>query len=540
MKNRITNFVTLALVTLVIAAATTVAQAQIYTDLHDFNCTTEGCSPQNPAILAQGTDGNIYGTMYLGGTYNYGTVFQATPGGSVTILYTFDGNLGNGVNSRSGLTLGTDEYFYGTTVNGGLGHGTIFKITSVGQIRTLYSFTGFRDTFPYDGGTPFAPPIQGTSGDHYGVTMDGTAYRITAAGKFTSLSHVIPTDSPVPVLQATNSRFYGVNFQSTGTVFDFVNSTTIAPTIVHTFASVEGIDPNGPLVQSTDGNFYGTTTTLGPLGSASGTAFKMTTKGALTPLHAFDRNKKLNEGYSPMAGLVRATDGNFYGSTQSGGGSCDCGVLFELMSTGTYNVLHVFDGKHGAYPQSTLLQHTNGKMYGLAGGSDYLTSGVLYSLDVGLAPFAKLMTTQGKAGQVVEILGQKFTGTSSVMFGRGSASFNIVSDNYITATVPTAGTTGYVNMTTPSGTLTSSQTFKVLPSIITFSPTSGPVDTQVTIKGSGFIGATKVTFGGVKAVSYTVDSGTQITATVPTGAITGKIGVTTPGGSASRGPFTVI
>lgn len=87
--------------------------------------------------------------------------------------------------------------------------------------------------------------------------------------------------------------------------------------------------------------------------------------------------------------------------------------------------------------------------------------------------------------------------------------------------------------------LTSSQAFKVLPAITSFTPTIGPVGRKVTITGSGFIGATKVTFGGVKAISFTVSSGTQITATVPTGAKTGNIAVTTPGGTGSKGIFTV-
>jgi len=105
--------------------------------------------------------------------------------------------------------------------------------------------------------------------------------------------------------------------------------------------------------------------------------------------------------------------------------------------------------------------------------------------------------------------------------------------------VGASGTTGHVTVTTPSHTLTSSQAFKVLPAITSFTPTSGPVGRKVTIIGSGFIGATKVTFGGVKAISFTVNSGTQITATVPTGAKTGNIAVTTPGGIGIKGIFTV-
>jgi hypothetical protein len=176
----------------------------------------------------------------------------------------------------------------------------------------------------------------------------------------------------------------------------------------------------------------------------------------------------------------------------------------------------------------------------MAGEGGTYNGGVLYSLDVGLAPFVKLMTTQGNAGQIVQLLGQAFTGTTAVRFGTGSASFTVVSDTYMTAKVPATGTTGYVTVATPSGTLTSSQTFKVLPVITSFTPTNGPVGSKVTITGSGFIGATKVTFGGVNATTYTVNSGTQISATVPTGAKTGMIAVTTPEGTASsKATFTV-
>ena len=127
------------------------------------------------------------------------------------------------------------------------------------------------------------------------------------------------------------------------------------------------------------------------------------------------------------------------------------------------------------------------------------------------------------------------------MFGSGSAtSFAVVSDTYMTAIVPASGTTGTVTVTTPSGSLKSKQSFKVLPVISSFTPNSGPVGTQVKINGTGLTGATKVTFGGVKAAVFTVNSGTLVTATEPTGAVTGKIAITTAGGTgASKGTFTV-
>ena len=92
----------------------------------------------------------------------------------------------------------------------------------------------------------------------------------------------------------------------------------------------------------------------------------------------------------------------------------------------------------------------------------------------------------------------------------------------------------------PGGTLSSNITFRVTPVISSFSPTSGPVGTSVTITGQSFTGATSVSFGGIKATSFTVNSDSQITATVPTGARTGRIFVTTPSGTvSSAGTFTV-
>jgi len=115
----------------------------------------------------------------------------------------------------------------------------------------------------------------------------------------------------------------------------------------------------------------------------------------------------------------------------------------------------------------------------------------------------------------------------------------ILSDTYITATVPFPAKTGTVTVVTPGGTLTSNKKFRVTPQITGFSPPSGPVGTSVTITGESLTQTTRVTFGGVPA-TFTVNSDQQVTATVPTGAVTGKIAITTPGGSASSAKsFTV-
>ena len=203
----------------------------------------------------------------------------------------------------------------------------------------------------------------------------------------------------------------------------------------------------------------------------------------------------------------------------------------------------------GQLPYSTLYQHTNGVLYGATqlggtGDADPLCSpgncGVLYSLNIGAAPFASLLTTTGKVGKKIEILGQGFTGTTAVSFNGTAATYTVVSDTYLTATVPAGATPGPVTVTTPGGTLTSSKTFRVAPSITSFSPASGPVGTAVVITGESLTQTKSVSFGGVKAVSFTVNSDTQVTAIVPTGAVTGKIKIVTAGGtSTSGGTFTI-
>jgi hypothetical protein len=118
--------------------------------------------------------------------------------------------------------------------------------------------------------------------------------------------------------------------------------------------------------------------------------------------------------------------------------------------------------------------------------------------------------------------------------------FAVVSSSEITTAVPMGATTGKVKVTTPGSTLTSNVNLQVTPAISSFLPTSGPVGSTVLITGHSFTQATSVTFGGVKSISFTVNSDTQITATVSTGGNTGKVVVTTPGGTAtSSGTFTV-
>ena len=505
------------------------ASAQTYSDLFEFGGTPGGCCPQFPATLAQGQDGNLYGITSTGGMSNLGIVFQITPAGSFNIIYDFDGP--HGSTPIGGLVLGVDGDLYGTAEQGGAhGYGNIFKITTSGSLTVLYDFTGNAD-----GGYPVAPLVLATDGNFYGTSYPGAAFKISAKGVFKVIK-TIPTVSFGPLLQARDGYFYGVTqfggTFSAGTVYKVAGAKV---TTLYNFDGTHGSYPIGGLVQGSDGYLYGTTTAGGS--TNAGVIYKITTAGILTVLVNFDNVHTL-AGYQSYAGLVAGSDGNLYGATIWGGTFGD-GTIFQMTDEGGYTVLYNFDAPHGDGAYSTPFQHTSGKIFGMTERGGTPGKGGIYSLDDGVAPFASLVVTLGPVGKTVGILGQGFSGASSVKFNGTAASFKVVSDTYLTTKVP-SGETGIVSLTTPSGTLLSKQIFKVTPHITSVTPPSGKVGDAVTLAGAGLIQAATITVGGVKVDVFTVSSDKQVTFIVPTGAKTGKVVLTTPGGEAtSSAVFTV-
>jgi uncharacterized repeat protein (TIGR03803 family) len=445
---------------------TPLGHAQKFSVLYDFGSGSQDpVQPSYSGIIAQGRDGNLYSTApnSLSGD---GAAFSVTPSGTLVVLYGFAPGT-SGVSPYSGLVLGTDGNFYGTTESEGSNNGTIFKITPNGQFSLLYAFLGSTD-----GGHPYAPPIQANDGNFYGTTTDGnsqspygTVYKFTPEGPLTPLYQFdqMHGASPyAPLVQGSDGNFYGVTLEggnlNLGVVFKITPRGKL--TVLYNFDLVHGSQPFGPLVLGNDGNFYGTTFDGGTNGS--GVIFQMKPNGRLKVIHNFEGS---GGGFYPCTGLALASDGNFYGATHSGG-PIDAGLIFRISPLGAYTVLYTFDGTNGKFPMATLTQHTNGILYGDTKEGGTISScggncGTFYSWDAGLPPFVSLAPTSGKAGKIVETLGQGFTGTTGVSFNGVAASFNVVSDTYLTATVPSGSTTGFVTVTTPSGKLKSNRKFRV-------------------------------------------------------------------------------
>ncbi|MGA9471298.1 MAG: choice-of-anchor tandem repeat GloVer-containing protein [Terriglobales bacterium] len=548
---------TLSMIAVALLSVTT-ASAQTYTPLYTYPQTGSGSSGITwPSLLSQGQDGNLYSTIETNGAYNSGSVYKMTTAGVYTPFYSFcvEGShcASTGGYPLGGVTLGFDGNLWGTTQNGGkYAVGTVFKITSAGTLTNVYSFTNGKDD-----GVPNYPVFQGQDGNMYGVSEVpyggeyGAFFKLTTKGKITAkLFDYSDGESPNLPAQGTDLNFYGTTqyggdaYINCGVVYKATAAGKIG--VLHNFAEYpnDGCQPIGVLVQGNDGDFYGTTYGGGTTNN-NGTVFKISSTGAYTLLYSFTFGNPSSanpyDARHPVAGLTLGTDGNLYGVGEHGG-TADHGAIFEITPTGTETVLHNFCAVNcadGMLPTTPMVLHTDGKFYGNTAGNSNGGESVFYSFDVELQPFVKLVTWSAKDGATAEILGQGFTGTSGVSFNGTAASFKVVSDTYLTATVPAGATTGSVSVATSTGVLTSDRIFLVVPEIAGFSPPSGPIGTPVTISGSGFTGATAVKFRS-KAAKFTVNSDSQITATVPSGAKTGKISVTTPGGVAtSTESFTV-
>jgi uncharacterized repeat protein (TIGR03803 family) len=459
-------FIATVLATAAVLCAGIFAQAQAVTTIYNFGDNgTSGATPWY-VTLVQGTNGNLYGTTYNGGKDSVGTIFNVTATGSQKIIYSFKTGT-DGANPTGGLTLGSDGNFYGTTQQGGSkSMGTVFKVTPSGTLLILHNFNSF-----IDGAFPWGPPILASDGNFYGTTSgggingNGIVYKITSGGVLTEVYKFDVTHGAYPIApptQGTDGFLYipvsegGTSY--CGTILKLSTSGVINNTYNFPCGS-GGSFPIGPLVQASDGNFYSTTQDGGTNGE--GVIYKVTPSLAVTVLHSFGTT--FGDGTFPGAGLLLATDGNYYGSTSDGGANGD-GTLFNTSTAGTYSSLYSFNNTSNLTQTSPLappVQSTNGILYGVTefGGSS--NNGTVYSLDMGLAPFVNLASFTGKQGNTVTILGTHLKGATNVTFNGLAANFKVLSDTYLTVTVPAGAATGPIEVTTPNAVLQSRKHFIV-------------------------------------------------------------------------------
>jgi len=386
---------------LALAATTQSAQAQKFKALYRFTGQPDGSYPES--VLVRDAEGNLYGTTGDGGANDCyfngqeagcGTVFKLDAAGAESVLYSFAGGA-DGETPQAGLVRDNEGNLYGTTIWGGTGYcsgqfgcGTVFKLDSAGHETLLYSFAGQPDA-----ANPTAGLLLDKAGNSYGTTLFGGAYdrgavfKVTATGDETVLYSFGAGDSDGEFPRGALVRDGSGNLYGTtgnggtyglGTIFEL--DTTGTETVLYSFKGVpDGDGPVSNLILDSDGNLYGTTNN-GGIGKCNvpndgcGTVFELDKSGKDRVLYSFKGVSK-HDGSSPESALVRDANGNFYGTTASGGafgnGICSvgagCGTVFAVSKKGRETVLHSFSGMgDGHFPLAGLVWGMKGNLYGTA------------------------------------------------------------------------------------------------------------------------------------------------------------------------------
>jgi uncharacterized repeat protein (TIGR03803 family) len=368
---------------------------------------TDGAQPQ--ASLIQGSDGNFYGVTVQGGANNAGSVIRITPAGVETVLYSFSGGglvsgSEDGAYPEAALIEGSEGVFYGTTYGGGTyEEGTVFQVTSAGIESVLHSFSGRGLVAGVDDGAePHSALIRGSNGNFYGTTIQGgatganpvgggsgTVFEINAAGDeailYSFTGGVGSSDGLAPyanLLLGSDGNFYGTTWMGgaygLGSVFKVTAAG--AETLLYSFCAggiqggcPDGSSPQSAMIQASDGNYYGTTESGGAY-PGGGSIFQMTPNGSLSVFHSFSGDGEIagsNDGFYPVAGPIEGSDGNLYGTTNLGG-TYSRGAVYRISLSGEETVLHSFGGADnglsgngdGAQPLASLLQGSDGNFYG--------------------------------------------------------------------------------------------------------------------------------------------------------------------------------
>jgi len=517
-------------------AASSVVHPASLTNLLSFNG-GNGAFPYYVSLI-QGTDGNLYGTTESGGPVEQGTVFKVTTGGTLTTLYSFCSqiNCSDGAEPFGGLIQASNGNFYGTTSNGGPGAvGTVFQITSVGQLNTLYTFCSQPGCA--DGVYITAPVIQGSDGNLYGTAYQGgahsdagTIFKLTLSGQLTTLysfcaqTGCVDGSGPFAgLVQASNGNFYGTTetggANSAGTVFEITPAGQF--TSLYSFCSqsgcADGSQPRATLIQGSNGNFYGTTQNGGA--NRDGTVFEITPAGVLTTLYSFCAQTACADGVQPNGGLVQV-GGNLYGTTSYGGSGF--GTVFEISSTGQFNILYTFDFLDGGIPQGGLMQASNGNLYGMTNAGGNRLDGTIFSL-----PPVILVNPPSGTAEV----GVAYSSALVASGGVSPYSFSITqgslppgltlnsSTGAITGTPTTAGTYNFTAQVTDSkgNTATTGTSIAAIAALMLNGPTS---TAQLGVPYNSALTAS----GGIAPYSFQIISGSLpsgLTLNTSTGAITG-------------------
>jgi uncharacterized repeat protein (TIGR03803 family) len=362
--------------------------------------TTDG---QNPAAgLIHASDGTLYGTTYSGGSSNYGTVFKlSTDGSGYAILRSFTGSGDDGSSPQAALVAGGDGLLYGVTYYGGTNRvGTVFKLNKDGGgYGLVHTFSGSQD-----GANPLGI-TEGPGEMLYGAADSGIVFKLDRSGGGFGVLHHFPYgvlddgSYPAPPTLGSNGALYGTTYRGGETdlgILYKVQTDGSGFTVLRSF-NATGYDGSRPIavpLQGADGALYGTTYSGGRYDV--GTVFKMAPDGTgYTILHDF--SLRWPDGLAPGAALIQGADGAFYGTTL-GGGTNSQGTVFKIKSDGTgYRILYSFTGTGWALQPGTLLEASDGWLYGVTAAGGSTNAGTLFKMTTEGTGYVVLFSFPGGA-----------------------------------------------------------------------------------------------------------------------------------------------
>ncbi|MFO1468134.1 MAG: choice-of-anchor tandem repeat GloVer-containing protein [Steroidobacteraceae bacterium] len=344
---------------------------------------SDGSYPQF-ASLVKGANDALYGVTALGGDSNNGVLFRITTDGDFKLLYSFTG----GMDGSMATAIFRDDVgnLYGDTSFGGAnGYGTVFRVTGRNKapVETIHAFDGV------DGNQATSPPLF-IDGNFYGVTGFGgnngygAFYRMTPAGDFTLLYSFSNSEGQTGayygLTSGSDGLLYGTTYGWVTDVFGavFTLSTSGEFHSLYTFSGgLDGGRPTAPPLQGSDGQFYGVTLLGGEFGC--GTVYRLGPSGIPTTVHSFTGGA---DGCMPFSALTRSKNGRLYGTTQAGG-SATIGTLFEIGENGTVTGLYSFTGGlDGAAPNTALTETKAGTFIGMTNGGGRYGRGVIFKFVV--------------------------------------------------------------------------------------------------------------------------------------------------------------
>jgi len=431
------------------------------------------------------------------------------------------------------------------------------------QYKVIYNFGA-----PGEPSCPANPIIAQTPGGNLASTSEsqctggqnGAAFEIGFQGANFTILHDFGTTQPSGGLTlGTDQRFHGTTniggSRNHGTVYKLSTQPDIL--YQHDFeGGADGAYPLSPPIQSQAGDFYGTT--AGSAKAYAGTVYKIDKSGKYSVLHLFTTT----DGRGPVAPLVQGSDGYFYGTTVDGG-QYGWGTIFRITSTGDFKVLYQFDGTKGKIPEGALIQASDGNFYGVAVEGGSLNQGVAFKMTPGgnvnvLHDFSSTAADGNEpVGGLVQATDGNFYGTlASGAAGTEGSMYRLTPAGVFTKLHDFRGPSGsfpqstllqhtsgkLYGTTTQGGNYGSGVIFEYdagLAPFVTFLNVYGQVGAKVDILGQYFAAGSTVSFNGVPAQNPVIHS-TYIEATVPAGATTGFITVTTTKGTLkSNRPFIV-